>query len=385
MKSVSRDIPLTLTKIYAFYIWPYQTREIVEYAELILWLNSFVMDKDKVGIINFHKFLGYVLFIWLCCSVSVEAKSVHHYVFFGTDRERIREAKVFLETKTFAGAQLTYSWRQLEPEKDKYDLSLIREDLKFLTSNGKRLFIQIQDISFGEKFVPVPKYLQSDPQYHGGADRQYQFKNNDESTAMAAGWTARRWDPAVRERFQKLLMALGKEFDGEIEGINLAETSLTFGETGKLYPEGFTPEIYRDGIIANMKALKKAFPISVTLVYANFMPGEWRPSENKGYLDAVYKAAKELKMGVGGPDIFPYKPGQMKSSYSLINEFKGTVGMAFQDGNYEHINPKTGKQVTMPEIIDFATNYLKADYIFWCTEEPFYSGQTVPFVKAIKR
>jgi hypothetical protein len=41
-------------------------------------------------------------------------------------------------------------------------------------------------------------------------------------------------------------------------------------------------------IITNMKALKQAFPKSVAMQYANFMPGEWRPTEDKGYLRAVY-------------------------------------------------------------------------------------------------
>jgi hypothetical protein len=46
---------------------------------------------------------------------------------------------------------------------------------------------------------------------------------------------------------------------------------------------------------------------------------------------------------MGGPDIFPYKPGQVNNSYHLIHDV-GTnvpVGVALQDGNYEHINPKT--------------------------------------------
>ena len=113
------------------------------------------------------------------------------------------------------------------------------------------------------------------------------------------------------------------------------------------------------------------------------MPGEWRPTEDKGYLRAVYQAARESKVGVGGPDLLPYKPGQMGSSYSLIREVGGevTVGIAVQDGNYEHVNPKTGKRVTIKELIDFANEYLKADYIFWCTEEPYFSSDLVPFIR----
>lgn len=49
---------------------------------------------------------------------TIAASVVHHYVFFNRDRERIRD-KVFLETKAIEGAQLKYTWRQLEPEKDR--------------------------------------------------------------------------------------------------------------------------------------------------------------------------------------------------------------------------------------------------------------------------
>ena len=55
----------------------------------------------------------------LCClflflvSVAGDAKPVRHYVFFGMDREKLKDSKAFLETKRFDGAQIAYSWRQL--------------------------------------------------------------------------------------------------------------------------------------------------------------------------------------------------------------------------------------------------------------------------------
>ena len=315
-------------------------------------------------------------------------KPLHHYVFFGMDREAIKDAKSFLETPAFEGAQVAYSWRQLEQGKDNYEFSMIREDLAFMEAHGKKLWIQIQDVMFSPQWKPVPEYLLRDPQYHGGVDRQYEYKSDDEASAVAVGGgVARRWDPAVRERFQKLLLALGKEFDGRIAGINCEETSADFGESGRLFPPGFTPDIYRDAIIENMKVLKRAFPKSVTLVYANFMPGEWRPVNDRGYLRAIYQAARELKVGVGGPDLLPYQPGQMGSSYSLISDVAGKVpvGIAVQDGNSAYLNPKTGKRVTIAEQIAFATEYLHADYIFWCIEEPYYSNQVVPFLRGDKK
>ncbi|HKC63147.1 MAG TPA: hypothetical protein VKB86_05890 [Pyrinomonadaceae bacterium] len=320
------------------------------------------------------------LLIWFCAG-AVASKPVHHYVFFGMDREKLKDAKSFLETPAFEGAQVAYSWRQLEHGKDNYDFSMIREDLEFLKAHGKKLWIQIGDVMFSPRWKPVPNYILQDPQYHGGVDRQYKYKPGDEEHAVAVGGgVARRWDPAVRERFQKLILALGKEFDGQVAGINCEETAADFGESGRLYPAGFTPEIYRDAIIENMRVLKRAFPNSVTLVYANFMPGEWLPKNDKGYLRAVYGAARELKVGVAGPDLLPYRFGELNHSYPLIRESAGVVptGIAVQDGNYGEVNPKTGKRPTIPELIKFATDYLKVDYIFWCTEEPFYSEELIP-------
>jgi hypothetical protein len=320
--------------------------------------------------------------VFILGGFSSAAKPTHHYVFFGMDRESIPKAKPFLETPAFEGAQVAYSWRQLEHTKDEYDFSLIREDLAFMNAHGKKLWIQIEDVAFSDRWKMVPEYLLKEPQYRGGVVRQYKYPDGDESRAVPLGWIARRWDPAVQDRFHKLLVALGKEFDGRIVGINLEETAADFGDSGKLYPAGFTPELYASAIIANMKVLKRAFPKSIVLAYANFMPGEWRPASDKGYLRAVYAAAKELKIGVGGPDLFPYKPGQMGSSYSLIHDVAGElpVGIAVQDGNYAYINPKTGKRITIAEQIDFAREYLHADYIFWCTEEPYFSKELVPFM-----
>ncbi len=132
-----------------------------------------------------------------------------------------------------------------------------------------------------------------------------------------------------------------------------------------------------------MKALKAAFPRSVTLEYANFMPGEWRPTQDKGYLRAVYQAAKALKVGVGGPDLLPYRPGQLGSSYPLIRDAAGIVptGIAVQDGDYDDKDQKTGKRMTIPELIRFAAENLKVDYLFWCTQEPFYSQELIPFFR----
>ena len=311
----------------------------------------------------------------LLCAVAQGKDSPRHYVFFGMDREKLSTAASFFATPAFEGAQISYSWRQLEPQKDEYDFSLIREDLALLEKHGKRLWIQIQDASFTRQIVPMPKYLLNDPEYHGGAAQQTE-------KGEPHGWVARRWDPAVQARLYKLFDALGKAFDGRITGINLDETSV--GEYDQAQPSGFTFRGYVDAVIANMGALKRAFPRSIALQYANFMPGEWRPlrDENRGYLDSVYAAARRIGVGVGGPDLLPTRRGQLGSSYPLIHEIRGAVpvGIAVQDGNLAEVNPATGKRVTVSELLTFATEYLRADFIFWGTEEPYFSEQVVPTI-----
>jgi hypothetical protein len=312
---------------------------------------------------------------------AAPAQRVHHYVFFGQDRKQLKEARSFLEAPAFEGAQVAYSWRQLEQGKDNYDFSLIREDLAFVNAHGKKLWIQFQDVTFNPNRINVPKYLLDGPKYNGGADKQYKIKGDDEAQAVHEGWMARRYDPAVQERLHKLYAALGKEFDGRVEGINLAETAAGYGLTGKLFSKGYSKEIYRDAIIANMKALKRAFPKSIAMVYANFMPG------GRSYLEAVYKAARESNVAVGGPDLMPFRPFQRANSYPLIRESAGKIptGLAVQDGNYSDVNRETDKRATIAELLKFGADELKLDYIFWCTQEPYYSSELIPFMRASKR
>ncbi|HEU0251954.1 MAG TPA: hypothetical protein VFR12_02905 [Pyrinomonadaceae bacterium] len=81
----------------------------------------------------------------------------------------------------------------------------------------------------------------------------------------------------------------------------------------------------------------------------------------------MYQAARENGVGVGGPDLMPFRQGQLNSSYPLIKETSGTVptGVAVQDGNYADPNPANGKPPTIAELLQFATNTLKVDYVFW--------------------
>jgi hypothetical protein len=120
-------------------------------------------------------------------------------------------------------------------------------------------------------------------------------------------------------------------------------------------------------------------------VYANFMPGEWLPGTDRGYLRAIYAHADRIGLGVGGPDLRPHRRGQLNHSYPLIAARGANVraGVAVQDGNLDDINPATGAPVTVSELYQFAKDRLRLDYIFWGTQEPHYSEKVLPFLAAM--
>lgn len=341
------------------------------------------MKRSRVSLLATIVALLPLLVAGATAQVASDSAGPKHFIFFERERQRISEPS-FLENRRIAGAQLKYTWRELEPERDRYELQPLLDDLAFLEKHGKRLFVQIQDVSFSEE-VLVPDYLRADSAFGGGVARKYEYQGDDESKAHFDGWVARRWDPTVRARFIRLLEVLGREVDGRIEGLNLPETSIGFGESGKLHPAGFTYKRYVEGTKAIMTGAKRAFPRSCMIQYANFMPGEWLPWTDHGYLRAVYAWADSIGAGVGGPDLMPHRKGQQNHSYPLIAARRPGIvaGVAVQDGNLDEINPTTGKRVTVAELDRFAKERLRLDYIFWGTQEPYYSDGILPFLKRL--
>jgi len=321
---------------------------------------------------------------WIALVVAVFAKDPafaakpQHYLFVNRDREHIHD-RAFLDTPAFAGAQVKYTWRELEPTRGHYDLRDVLADLAFLQAHHKRLVLQLQDASFDER-INTPDYLAKDPAFHGGIARKYE--SHEDQVVRFEGWVARRWDPAVSSRFAALLRVLGEALDGRIEALVLCETAVEFGNSGRLRPAGFTPASYVAGIEAQMAAARAAFPRSRVLQYANFMPGEWLPKDDRGYLRAVYAYAESLGVGVGGPDLRPLRKELRSHSYPLIAARpRGIVaGLAVQDGNLADRDPVSGKRMSVPRLVAFARDSLRLDYVFWGMQEPYYSRDVLPWL-----
>ncbi|WP_227267456.1 hypothetical protein [Roseobacter weihaiensis] len=298
---------------------------------------------------------------------------ITHFVYFARDRDAVR-GHPLLTSARFEGAQIMYPWRQLEPQRGVYDFSEIRADIAYLNSFGKMLFLQLQDASFNPDFKPVPDYL-LDAAYGGGVTAQYL------DTGEIEGWVAKRWSPEVQARFAALLDALGAEFDGVIAGINLQESII--GVSMETDPS-FSPAPYAEALKTNMRALKTAFPSVTTLQYANFMPGEWLPWEDEGFLRGIYAFGEEIGVGLGAPDLMVQRKGQLNHALAMMHEqsFTAPLGIAVQDGNYIG-QTNTQKRVTdrqniVPLLHAFADDFLKVDYMFWSNQEPYFAEDVLP-------
>lgn len=277
-------------------------------------------------------------------------------------------SRELLARPDIGGVQIVYNWKDLEPQKDKYDLSRIEKDLAFTQSLDKKLFIQIQDRFFQPKAKNVPDYLMTDPEYDGGLTPQ--FDNPGENKPVGSGWVAQQWNPAVRERYQALLKELAQKFDGRVFGVNLPETAIDLDP--KHLPKGYGCDAYFEGEMANLAFAGKTFARSHVVQYVNFWPCEWE-NDHK-YMSRLFDYAAKNGIGLGGPDIVPYRKGQMKNSYPFFNQYKGKlafVAMAVQEPTLTYKNPKTKKPFTKEEFQGFAEDYLGANIIFWSTTAPW--------------
>ncbi len=324
---------------------------------------------------SFVKKIKYFLTILLVFISFVSNASPDIYLFLG--RAPASSYKSLLQNPHIRGAQIIYYWKTLEPKENVYNFDLVNADLKFLQSIHKELFIQIQDRSFDPKIIPVPDYLLN-KKYNNGVAEQIDFPG--EGQPLSAGWVAKQWEPNVQERFQKLLKALGQQFDGKINGINLPETAI---DLTKKEQSAFDCNHYFDSVLGNLQTLRLAFKNSDVVQYVNFIPCEW--NDDHHHMSRLFNFAKENNIGLGGPDAIPYRRSQMKNSYPFFNENQGKLLVAFavQEPDYTYRNSKTGKRFTVEELYNFATTYLGASILFWNIQEPQLSQDFFPFLNRV--
>jgi len=308
----------------------------------------------------------FLIGIFVLSAFIVNAQKPQNYIY--TSSGDLQNIEKMITRKDIGGVQIVYNWRSLEKEKDVYDFSRIEKDLEYLTKLNRKLFIQLQDRFFEPKARYVPDYILNDKEYTGGLVAQYD--NPGENKPIGNGWVTQQWNPAIQQRFQKLIGELAKKFDGKIQGINLPETSIDIDM--KRDKTGFSCDKYFQAELDNLKFTRDAFKQSYVLQYVNFFPCEWE-NDHK-YMSRLFEFADKNNIGLGGPDIVPNKKGQMKNSYPFFNQYKGKlplVAMAVQEPTLTYKNPKTQKPFTKEEFVEYAENYLGVNIIFWSVESPW--------------
>ncbi len=288
--------------------------------------------------------------------------------FLYTSPEALKSQQKLLSRPDIAGVQLVYDWKSLEPEKGRYDFSAIRRDIALTQRQNKKLFIQIQDRFFSPAMRNIPAYLLNEPRYSGGLAPQ--VDNPGEGLEKSGGWVAMQWNKAVRQRYQALLRELAKAFDGQVYGINLPETAIDI--PGQTPPPGYSCDAYFHAEMENLAVVRSAFKKSIVVQYVNFWPCEW--NNDRRYMERLFQYAQANGVGLGGPDIIPWRKAQMKNSYSFFHRYKGKlslVAMAVQEPTLTYKNPSTARPFSREEFIRFATDYLGTDIIFWSASTPW--------------
>ncbi|KID77902.1 uncharacterized protein G6M90_00g036660 [Metarhizium brunneum] len=291
------------------------------------------------------------------------ASSLQHWLYSSQIDDKAIE---LLDSPDLIGVQALYSWKSLEPSQDEYDFSTIKNDISRVQAKGKKFWVQLQDRTFSATNDPVPKYMHT-PQYNNGSAPTCDGEACDIDFKVD-GWMAQQWNPEVRRRYQALLSALSEELDGKITGLNLPETSIAVNQS----QDNFTNEAYFRGELENAGFAAKVFNKTYIVQYVNFWPDGWNDANNR--FTESFDFYAEHGVGVGGPDLIPFKKAQVSNSYPFIAKYHDKVPVAVvavQEPDLEELNPRTGMKFTKEEFVDYAHNVLKVRIIFWATSSPW--------------
>lgn len=245
------------------------------------------------------------------------------------------------------GIMKKYRWRELEPTQGSYNFSGIQADLNWAQAYGMRLIIMIEDKTFKLE-RPNPAYLDTlAPRNSGG------------------GYSTVRFHPTVVTRYKALVTALGQRFDSHpnFEGIAQQESALSL-DAATLDRYGYTPEKYRDALIASLGYALVVMPRSRVFWYQNFIV------RNQSYIGSVAAALGPKGLVMAGPDVLPDRKILVDMSYPFFRQFYGKMhlGIQAEDICYKHPHATAGyatKYWTPGELFRYARDNLQVDYMFW--------------------
>lgn len=296
----------------------------------------------------------------------------HYYATMGNGKNNptyMKQVYAELErTPALRGLQVRYTWAELEVSEGVYNFASIDRILAELAKREKRLLILIQTKYFNFKSNFVPDYLKNE-KYENGT---YVFVTYGEKTPK--GENIKLWNSFVRDRLIELFKALGERYNSHpyFEGIGLPETAL--GEPLVKFTSNETDSFFSNLLIAH-EEIRKVFPNTVTLQSVNYP---------RFILKSFVNKMKSIGVGLSGPDVFiedmsmntKETKNKNKGIYHYYPELSGAVPIAPSVMHSNYVMTQHNKNTREPsihELLHFAKNNLKANYIIWTREPKYYA------------
>jgi hypothetical protein len=273
-----------------------------------------------------------------------------HYLLVGWDAPEEQVRHLLERLPRFRGVSRFYAWRDLEPQRDRYDFRQVHRHLAEMERLGKRLALHVEVQAYHEGRNYVPDYVKG-AEFGGGIYVSFKGAVNPVL-----------WNDAVAERIAKLYRALGSELDLHplVEVVTTMETSAQVVHAP--HPKGIEP--YTEAkLLASLKtmlrALEGSFPNTVAIQFANYP------------VDLLKPLTDEMRgrgIGLGGPDIFVGDSGLRNGVYRYYQRLAGIIplGTGVQWDNYRmrHFDGPVDEP-SIEELFRFGRDQLKDNYLFW--------------------
>ena len=264
------------------------------------------------------------------------------------------------ETPALRGIQIRYNWAELEKEWGVYDFTSIDQRLSELAALEKRLVILLDTKTYDTDTSPVPDYVKK-KWFEWGT-----FMFSRHNSTVPIGYSTKLWNPHVHDRLVELIRRLGQRYNAHpyFEGIGLSETSM--GQP--LNALSFVQEDnYYNNLLSLNQHMRQHFPNTMTFQNTNYP---------RQILEQFTNTLTEMGAGLAVPDVFIEDPGLIKKDkpntpdgiYSYFQKLTGIVPLtpSVMPKNYTNTrHDGTGYDPTVWELLRFARNNLKANYIFW--------------------
>ena len=304
-------------------------------------------------------------------NVNPENFNPGHYLSAGAGDESAAAAFGKIAGQSgFIGGKRIYAWRGLEPARGDYDFSRIEEDLEYLKSIGKRLWIQIGYTQFNGAALPhMPEYMWNNASFGCGPENYGTYKRQ----AQDGGWIPCYWNDNVKARYVALVDALGARFNDEpyFEGISIGETAMD--PAAAALHAGYSIVAIQDAFKDRSRAMKKAFPDKVVMQMVNFAAFD---------LEEFSAWLAGNGIAIGSPDIILHNSSLTDVTYPQYLKHHDSVatGPDVQWDNYTRGKPGAGRSYTAEELLLGAIEETNPWYMFWQMREPYFSDELLPAI-----